>query len=160
MGTQVKSCSLKFLDGSCSPETFSRSALTVEQADLLRRRSGVARVDAVCERHRNDVLQFYPLRQTKCCDPFSKHKKTVSSGLIEIKSSIAEVCEVLGVLSASLISGKKLCMNCHSALKKRIDTYQDSLDHSNDKPAPKDVSCFLTLKCVFVVLYLKLLLCF
>lgn len=123
------SCSVGVvLSASCEGELLPRSAFTEDQAELIRRRTGTLRVDNVCDKHNAYVFKFFPLRQTSCCKPAGGHPtKTIKSGLDEIGLDFAREVEALGILSAPLVPGKKLCSNCLKAIRVRINDYNLAL---------------------------------
>lgn len=77
-------------NSECSGELHERSFLSIEQGELLRRRSGTSRIDSVCHVNLKEYLHFFAMRHTKCCCPLElKHKKAVKTGLVEIGLELA-----------------------------------------------------------------------
>lgn len=113
-------CSLGHLPGvACHGNLTRRSDLSDDDCELLRRRTETKRIDAVCEKHRQTYLHFYPLRQSKCADIFEVHKKPIKDRLQELKLHVVRLAEQAHVtVKRPMVPGQKLCTNCHKLLSK------------------------------------------
>ena len=79
-----KLCSIGLIDNSdkCSVNEFVKiSELSSEDQELLRFRSTVIITgdSTICESHQIKLLKLFVLHQRRCCDPFRKHKKAITS---------------------------------------------------------------------------------
>ena len=69
----------------CSATEFSpASAFDVGEQELLTLRLSISiQPDlTICEKHAARIRTMFDLHQKKCCDPFRKHKKTITSKVV------------------------------------------------------------------------------
>ena len=73
---------------NCSETDFKKiDVLSKKDQELLTLRCNIiGNMSYICERHENKFLKLFELHQKKCCDPFRKHKKTITSKSFKLKS--------------------------------------------------------------------------
>ena len=80
-----ETCSIGFmLNGAeCSGNgLINISTLCPEEQELLQLRCSTltfSEESTICERHQMRFLKLFEIHQRKCCDPFRKHKKAITS---------------------------------------------------------------------------------
>ncbi|KAK3911628.1 ARL14 effector protein [Frankliniella fusca] len=99
-------------DGSCSGEVKPCSSLlTSDGARLVEIRSGV-KAKSLCTKHFEKWFQFYELRQTHCCDPYSSHKSRTAA----VKTNVVSLHMHLQSREVPdmkvLLPGQKMCKRC------------------------------------------------
>ena len=67
----------------CEKGGFKKiNLLTEDQIENLKLRCEGIEIDestVICKRHTDKYITRYPLHQKSCCDPFTQHKKRVTS---------------------------------------------------------------------------------
>lgn len=109
---------------------------TEEECFVLAARAGLPTPisGTICSHHQCVFLNFYSRNQQSCCDPFSRHGKSITTNLRVICLQLA-----MSTNCVSLIPGKKLCCNCLHRLKVRPsnEAYDDDVyvpfDNSADE---------------------------
>lgn len=86
-------------------------SISEEEQSVISARTGIVLNKSVCLHHKLMFGSCYASRQRYCCDPFFCHQKKVKSGLREISLAFSKSISPL-----SLIPGKKLCVNCLTAV--------------------------------------------
>jgi len=105
-----RNCSL-FFTSQCAGQLVPLHTFTKEQLLLLKIRTGVTAIAAVCSKHKVRYLDMYAAMQLKCCDPLRKHNTSVKPQK-EISIEMHFQSKIVSQFSTPLIPGDKLCKRC------------------------------------------------
>ena len=138
-------CSIgRFVKDSCDKKSHTLEvgrqkieSFTDDDVNILSRRCGIPRnheLTDICPHHVEVYLRRYTRNQSKCCDPYSMHKKAVKKTLNEITLIQSIEGDAHGL---KLIPGQKLCKRCKqrvNSLKETVpgDDVQSDNDHDQD----------------------------
>lgn len=103
--------------------------MTPDEWVCLSARSGIGKLKTVCERHVNEFLGFYQLRQKHCCDPLNKHKtaKVIGARFITV-SEYRTSKSARQILNQPLIPGQKLCKRCATEVLPMLEGFPPAVD--------------------------------
>lgn len=89
----------------------------------------------ICDHHRYVHLNYFSNLKYKCCDPFAKHNKNVTSYLRILP---LEMCEAaLNSILLKLVPGDKICKSCFESVQEKIRSVHNDLNNSNEiNPSP------------------------
>lgn len=101
--------------------------------------------EKICDFHKLKFLDYYTSVKRKCCDPFNRHKKSITAHLRIIS---LETCQqfqnVLSDKSISLIPGEKICKVCDETLQKMYQAYLESVPQIDPQNNTGEVQEFLS----------------
>lgn len=124
----LSKCSIGSLrNEACHLKTFTKQESFLEYNNLkatdkviLQRRLQIIdmqRVQNLCAHHAHKYLTYFSTLKKACCNPFGKHKKSVTS--TTLREIDLETCEEIGKLGISLIPGEKVCIRCRIKLEEK-----------------------------------------
>lgn len=121
---------------------YKLDSLSVEDIKLLKYRIDNFHTISngqICDHHKQIWLHRYSSSKRKCCDPFNKHDKTISS---DLRILSIEICEnILKNLLIKLIPGDKVCKRCESLLKTKINSEETNLQSLQSSDLADVASC-------------------
>lgn len=130
-------------------KTWTTSDFTQEQLNNLQLRLEnffIKEDTFICHHHKLKYLDYYTtLSFSKCCDPFSKHKKTIKTDLREI--SLDTCVQFNKISEIKLTPGEKVCSNCRQQVSANIEeSHKNELDsqstlcsYLDSQPSSSDV---------------------
>lgn len=120
--SSVTCCIGKLSKSQCHLEHFTKlkttdSVSSLNERDLyilnlrvLRTKNTSMEASTICIHHKKYFLDHYSNYETKCCDPYSFHKKIITTQLRVL--SYENCKEFNNISDITLIPGKKICSNC------------------------------------------------
>ena len=120
-------------------ESWSPSLLTIiltctpEEQELLSLRCCISiNADStICEKHKLTYLKLFEVKQRKCCNPFRRHKKNITSGLTVVTLEETKYMKLEG---HHIVPGTKLCKTCKTHInEKNKDNDSSEIDDNLDK---------------------------
>lgn len=133
-------CIADFVDDKCHLESlrakktlYKINTISAENLEILKLRvTGLKEIEdkSICDYHYKRYISFYSSKEYKCCDPYSKHNKSVQSSLTDITLEFSK--KVKKICNLSIVPGKKICSNCKKQFIAQFDDYEEQLKYCID----------------------------